>query len=119
LNAREKDKIFLDHILQSIQRIQDYVEGVTKEEFFEDLQLQDAVIRRLEVIGEAARQLSADLKAKHRNIPWAQVIGMRNVLIHEYFGVDLGLIWATVQKDLPILREAILEILKVEDADQT
>jgi uncharacterized protein with HEPN domain len=116
LSPGEKDEIFLGHILESIQRIQDYVECVTKEEFFEDLKLQDAVIRRLEVIGEAARQLSADLKARHRNIPWAQVIGMRNILIHEYFGVDLALVWATVQKDLPVLYKAILEILKAEGA---
>ncbi|MBE3581981.1 MAG: DUF86 domain-containing protein [Thermoanaerobacteraceae bacterium] len=98
-------------MLESIQRIEDYVKGVTRDEFFEDFQLQDAVIRRLEVIGEAARQLSADLKARHHNIPWAHVIGMRNILIHEYFGVDLGLVWATVHKDLPVLRDAVLEIL--------
>ncbi|MGI9951701.1 DUF86 domain-containing protein [Moorellaceae bacterium AZ2] len=92
MRPHEKDKIFLEHMLESIQRIEDYVKGVTRDEFFEDFQLQDAVIRRLEVIGEAARQLSADLKARHHNIPWAQVIGMRNILIHEYFGVDLGLV---------------------------
>lgn len=117
MSPSEKDKIFLEHILESLQRIQDYVEGVTKDEFFEDFKLQDAVMRRLEVIGEAARQLSADLKGRHRNIPWAQVIGMRNILIHEYFGVDLALVWATVQKDLAVLRDAILGVLKEENAN--
>lgn len=109
---KEKDKVFIEHILESITLIQSYTERLTKEEFLSSREKQDAVIRRLEVIGEAVKNLSPELKQKHPNVPWRQIAGMRDVLIHEYFGVDLELTWKTVQKDLPLLKQELLSLVE-------
>jgi uncharacterized protein with HEPN domain len=84
-----------------------YVLGKTKEEFLRDSQCQDAVIRRLEIIGEAARRISQPTRARISQIPWAAMIGMRNLIIHEYDDVDLQVVWDTVQEHLPNLIQAI------------
>jgi uncharacterized protein with HEPN domain len=101
VSARDRD--YLDHILDAIERIQRYVGSSTEREFDANEMLQDAVIRNLEIIGEAATKLSAEFRAANTDIPWAQVAGMRNRLIHGYFAVDLGTVWATIEKDLPVL----------------
>jgi uncharacterized protein with HEPN domain len=74
--------------------------------------IQDAVIRRLEIIGEAVKNLPPDFKERYTNIPWQQIAGMRDVLIHEYFGVDLNLTWQTVREDIPSLKSKLEEILR-------
>lgn len=68
-----------------------------------DVQLQDCVIRRLEIIGEAANRVSAETKQKHPDLPWTEMIGMRNMMIHEYDNLDFEIVWETVQRDLPVL----------------
>jgi len=110
--VKEEDKVFIGHILESIDLIQSYTERLIKEEFFSLPQVQDAVIRRLEIIGEAVKNLSSEVKQKRPDVPWRQIAGMRDVLIHEYFGVDLGLTWKTVEKDLPLLKQELLCLLK-------
>lgn len=109
---KEEDKVFVGHILESIDLIQVYTEQLTEGEFFVHQQVQDAVIRRLEIIGEAVKNLSSEVKRKRPNIPWQQIAGMRDVLIHEYFGVDLKLTWKTVEKDLPFLKQELLSLLQ-------
>jgi uncharacterized protein with HEPN domain len=86
--------------------------GLTKEEFFENVEKQYAVLRGLEIIGEATKNLSRELKAKHREIPWREIAGMRNKLIHEYFGVKLELVWVTIKNKLPEFKNQVLRILK-------
>ena len=108
----EGDRARLSHIVESARLISEWTAGVKKEQFFEDIMLQEAVIRRLEVIGEAAKNVSPQLKEKYADIPWKEMAGMRDILIHEYFGVDLEEVWETVTRDIPELMrqlEAILE----------
>lgn len=104
-------KIFLQHILESIETIEKYTAGMSAEQFFASGETQDAVARRLEIIGEATKHLSGELRDQYTSIPWQDVAGMRDVLIHEYFALDLELVWSTVQKDLPVFKTHIQKIL--------
>ena len=96
-------KHFISDLLESINKIEEYTEDISCEQFMKDARTQDAVIRRLEIIGEAARRVSQDTRDAYPDLPWAQMIGMRNRLIHEYFRVNLTTVWETVQDDLPSL----------------
>jgi uncharacterized protein with HEPN domain len=104
--------IFLEHILESITIIEEYTAEFDEERFLGTRWVQDAVIRRLEIIGEAVKNLPESLRAAHPEVPWRDVAGMRDVLIHRYFGVDLELTWSTVQKGLPTLKRQVHEILE-------
>ena len=105
-------KIFLLYIIESIERIEDYIEGMSREDFMENIQVQDAVLRRLEIIGEAVKNIPQDFRKEYSQIPWKQIAGTRDILIHEYFGVDLDLVWEIIKRDLPELREKIKKILE-------
>ncbi len=107
-------EILLREILEAIRLIQGYTSGLTQEQFEGDSEKQDAVIRRLEIIGEAVKGLPSDLRAKYPDVPWRDIAGARDVLVHEYFRVDLGLTWAMVQNDLPDLAAAVELILEKE-----
>lgn len=104
--------ILLQHILESIALVEEYTSGVSKEEFLQKSELQDAVIRRIEVIGEAVKNIPEALKEKQPNVPWKQIGGMRDFLVHEYFSVDYNLAWGVVQKDIPSLKKAIEALLR-------
>jgi uncharacterized protein with HEPN domain len=104
------DKLYLAHILASIRKIERYTsEG--REHFEQDERTQDAVIRNLEIIGEAAKNMSADTKSKFPEIPWKRIAGMRDILIHAYFGVNIETVWETVLTQLPPLKVQIEQIL--------
>jgi len=101
----------IEDILEAIGRIESYTHGLTFEDFCDDSKTVDAVVRNLEVIGEAARNLHSDVTARLPDVPWPDVRDMRNVLVHEYFGVDLAIVWATVKQDLPALAAALRTLL--------
>jgi uncharacterized protein with HEPN domain len=109
--------IFLKHILESIELIEDYVKDTTEKEFLGNPQQQDAVIRRIEIIGEAIKNIPIEFKDKHPDIPWKAISGMRDILIHEYFGIDLKLTWRVVKLRIPELREKILDIKEGLEAE--
>lgn len=103
-------RVYLAHILESIQKIERFtVEGEGR--FFGDEMVHDAVIRNLEIIGEAAKQIDEVYCTAHPEIPWRALAGLRDVLIHQYEGIDLERVWAIVENDLPPLKQAIVELL--------
>lgn len=108
----DKDpKLFLKHILDSVRQIEEYVQDTSKEKFLASPQIQDAVMMRLAIIGEATKNLPDDLRQKYEQIPWSSIAGMRDMLIHEYFGVDAEIVWNTVKKDLPVFKSHMETIL--------
>ena len=103
--------VFLEHIIESIELIEDYTDGASLNDFMISTRLQDLVLRRLEIIGEAVKYLSDDFKVKNNGIEWKKIAGMRDIIIHQYFGVDLKLTWNVVQNELPTLKDKIKRIL--------
>lgn len=104
--------VFLQHILESIEAIEKYNQKLSKRDFLKRQEKQDAVVRRLEVIGEAVRNIPEDFKNRYPEIAWAKAMGTRNILIHQYFGIDLEIVWDTVSKDLPVLKKQIRSLLE-------
>lgn len=109
---KKDDSIFLKHILESICKIEKFTKGITKSGFIKSVKTQDAVIRRLEIIGEATKNLSSYFKGKYTDVPWSEIARMRDKLIHGYFGVDLNITWSVVKNDLPSLKKKIEMTLK-------
>jgi uncharacterized protein with HEPN domain len=110
-----RDNEYLLDILEAAKLALSYVSGKTREEFLKDTQCQDAVIRRLEIIGEASRRLSGQTRAAFPHLPWQAMAGMRNILIHEYDGVDLITVWDTVRIDLPAIISALQSSIPPEE----
>lgn len=106
------DLAFIEHILLCIKKIQDYTGNLTEKDFNNNELIQDAVIRNLEIIGEATKKISKELKSQYPDIPWKEMSGMRDKLIHDYFGVDVDVVWKTVNDDIPFLKSLIETIDK-------
>jgi uncharacterized protein with HEPN domain len=102
--------LLLDDICEAIERIERYISGMSFDVFSKDRKSVDAVVRNLEIIGEASNRLPAEFKNSHSQIQWHKVVGLRHRIVHEYFGIDLQIVWQILQKDLPSLREAISQI---------
>jgi uncharacterized protein with HEPN domain len=115
--VKKDPKVFLSHIIESILLIEEYSKRVTEARFHKNRSLQDAVIRRLEIIGEAVKNLPLSFRSKHEDIPWKQIAGMRDILIHEYFDVDLFLTWKVVKKELPLIKKKLSAILSAEESE--
>jgi len=109
---KKNPKIFLQHILESVCEIEKYIKGVTEDQFIHSTQIQDAVIRRLEIIGEAAKRIPKEITKRYDFIPWKKIAGTRDVLIHDYFTIDIEAVWETITKDIPKLKQDIQKILK-------
>jgi uncharacterized protein with HEPN domain len=111
---RDDDKIRLEHILESIEDIESFVGTINREEFILNKLVRSAVVRQLEIIGEAAGAVSQELQKEYFYIPWRIIKNFRNVLIHEYFGVDYNEVYTVLKSDLPNLKENISTVLKAE-----
>ena len=103
--------VFLKHILECADFIEARTKNISQEEFEKDDLVQDGVIRRIEIIGEAIRHIPGDFRNKYKEIPWIDIMDTRNKLIHDYFGVDLKLVWQMAKKDVPELKKQILDII--------
>lgn len=110
----KNDKVILLHIRDAVEEIENYVKDVSEEKFFKNNMIQSAVMRQIEIIGEATKKLSKSFKDKYPNIPWKEIAGMRDILIHEYFRVDPIAVWKVVKEDLPKLKQE-LNLLKLTE----
>lgn len=106
--------LYLDDILESIEKIESYTKGISEEEFSRNTETQDAVLRRLAIIGEAVKHLPEDLKEKHKQIPWKQIAGARDIFVHEYFGVGIERVWEAIHENLPDLKTLVNKLLTKE-----
>lgn len=105
------DLVFVEHILDSIGKVEKYTDSINVHEFVDNDMVQDAVLRNLEIIGEATKNLSNDFRDKNPDIPWRKMAGMRDILIHDYLGIDLFAVWETIERDLPNLKNDLLKIV--------
>jgi uncharacterized protein with HEPN domain len=103
----KNDQVYLEHILEAISKIENFVNGLTKYDFEHTVLIQDAVIRNFEIIGEATKRISKQFTQSHPEIPWQDMAGMRDKLIHDYLDVDLDVVWKTVEVDIPLLRKIL------------
>lgn len=104
--------IFIKHIMESINLIEDFSKSLGKEKLAGDKLRQSAIIRQIEIIGEAIKNMPKDFIIKYPNIPWKDIVGMRDKIIHQYFDIDLDIVWDVLKQDIPKLKEQIQNILK-------
>lgn len=115
MKSAESDELYLRHIVESSLEIVLYSKGMRKKDFLKDHKTQDAMIRRFEIIGEATKKLTEKTRREEASIPWKRIAGMRDRLIHDYFSVDLDLVWQTAKTGLPPLIKAVNRLLEKQD----
>ncbi len=108
--SKRDPEILLEDILSALEKIRRYTSGMTREGFLADERTMDAVVRNLEIVGEAVRQLPEPFREAHPEIPWWQIAGMRNRIVHDYFGVDAEIVWQVVSASVPELERGLREI---------
>ena len=108
---KENYGVFLKHMLENIKDIESFTKKISKKEFFENKEKQNAVIRSLEIIGEASKNIPEDFRKKNKEIEWKEIIGTRDKIIHHYFGVDIEIIWDIIKINLPVLKRKLKNIL--------
>ena len=111
---RKDDARLLDIVL-ACREAGEFVGGVSRERYLQDRKLQTALCMELEIVGEAAKAVSEEFKAAHPEVPWRDIVGLRNRIVHEYFRLDLNVIWEIVQKDLPVLLQKVLPLVPPEE----
>ncbi len=109
---KRDNRLYIDDMIESINNIEEYITEIIKENFAKDKKTIDAVVRNLEVLGEAAKHIPENLKKEFPDIPWREIAGMRNKLIHEYFGIDIEILQKTVYESLPNLKAPLLKMLQ-------
>ena len=107
-NSEKDNSVYIVHMLNSIRRIDEYIES--QNQFYNSHLIQDAVIRNLQVMAESSQRLSAEIKKKHSVIPWDDISGFRNILVHDYLGIDLDVIWSVIEQELPKLEKLLEKI---------
>ena len=105
------DKLYLIHISECIEKIESYVSQIDKESFLASTLIQDAVVRNLQILAESTQQLSEQAKQTQPDVDWYKISGFRNILVHDYLGIDMKTVWNIVEKEIPILKKAINSIL--------
>lgn len=105
-------KLYLDDILQAIQKIEKYTKGLNADKLKKEDLVVDGVVRNLEIIGEAAKNIPQDIKKEHPDIEWKKIAGLRDILAHEYFGIDLEILWDIIKNKLPELKDKVTPLMK-------
>jgi len=108
----KNDLVYLRHILDAIEKIEEYLIGISEKDFGANTLVQDGVIRQLEIIGEATKHISKEVRQLDNTVPWQDISDMRNKLIHDYFGVDVDIVWTTAKEDIPDIKLQIVALLK-------